>query len=264
MNYGSDNKLIGAVQNIRMERANLLCSDNEVIEDLRVSLMETAYSIEGVKVRESCYTTEGTLSIKRIFGYGAGGELAAVLEYDTSDSLVCRRVFTHSGTNVEEVIYKDKTSNASRVVHTIDANGKQIGLEQFDIASKLSIKAVIAYNNDKIFEISTFARRANGMIAPWGNGGSVVLSETVKDKMVDASPYPNHLLTSRTVFTYDDSGHVIETANFTFDNSLIGKESYAYDFDYNGNWIKKVVSKWLHECNRFEPITALYRTITYF
>ena len=74
-------------------------------------------------------------------------------------------------------------------------------------------------------------------------------------------------LNQRYQITLDEKGNEIEQTSFeTRDVSIRSKRSYKYEFDTNGNWIKrtalKVVSKDGRESN--EPDNVYHRTITYY
>ena len=71
------------------------------------------------------------------------------------------------------------------------------------------------------------------------------------------------LLTSRTAFTRDPAGHLLEVATYTADGVLVSRESHAREYDSHGNWIKETVSKWKSDSSEFEPVLLTYRKIAY-
>ncbi|HET6976950.1 MAG TPA: hypothetical protein VFI24_11540 [Pyrinomonadaceae bacterium] len=74
-------------------------------------------------------------------------------------------------------------------------------------------------------------------------------------------------LNQRFLYTLDDKGNEVEKTEFkASDGSVREKYSYAYEFDAQGNWIKRVVSKWVTKDGKsyFAPQYAEYRTITYY
>lgn len=69
------------------------------------------------------------------------------------------------------------------------------------------------------------------------------------------------------VYTIDDKGNEIEeTAYGGKDNSIRYKYAYAYDFDAQGNWIKRTTSKLVTKDGKSvsEPGSVTYRTISYY
>ena len=74
-------------------------------------------------------------------------------------------------------------------------------------------------------------------------------------------------LNRRLVATVDDKGNKIEETEYqTLDGSIRDKYSFAYEFDSNGNWTKRVASKWVTKDGKssYVPDYIRYRTITYY
>jgi len=65
---------------------------------------------------------------------------------------------------------------------------------------------------------------------------------------------------------YDEKGNEIEETYFNADGAISGRYSYTYEFDKNGNWIKRVESTWVNkgEKSSFELKRVTYRNITYY
>src|SRR5258705_4248767 len=73
-------------------------------------------------------------------------------------------------------------------------------------------------------------------------------------------------LNQRYVSILDDKGNEVEETIFeTRDGSIRSKESYAYEFDSNGNWTKRTSSKLVPQEGKptYVPDSVYYRTITY-
>lgn len=72
--------------------------------------------------------------------------------------------------------------------------------------------------------------------------------------------------TGREMYKYDDKGNISEMTLMGADGSLISKESYKYDYDSLGNWVKMTSSVAVVENGRisFEPTEVTYRTIFYY
>lgn len=79
-------------------------------------------------------------------------------------------------------------------------------------------------------------------------------------------PVAGETLTGREVYKYDERGNISEMTLHGSDGSLISKETYTYEFDLVGNWIKMTASVAVIEGGRlsFEPTEVTYRTITYY
>lgn len=79
-------------------------------------------------------------------------------------------------------------------------------------------------------------------------------------------PVTGSTLTGREVYRYDDKGNISEMTLVNADGSLVSKETYKYDFDAIGNWVKMTTSLAVVENGRvgFEPTEVTYRTIFYY
>lgn len=77
---------------------------------------------------------------------------------------------------------------------------------------------------------------------------------------------PNGSLSRRTVATLDNKGNKVEQTVFERDDSIGSRESFSYEFDSNGNWTKRTLSRIVKKDGREElqPYTVHYRTITYY
>jgi len=72
--------------------------------------------------------------------------------------------------------------------------------------------------------------------------------------------------TGRETYKYDDKGNISEMTLMGTDGSLISKETYKYDYDSLGNWVKMTSSVAVVENGRisFEPTEVTHRTIFYY
>ena len=74
-------------------------------------------------------------------------------------------------------------------------------------------------------------------------------------------------LMQRLVETVDDKGNTIEETEFeTLDGPSKDKYSYTYELDAQGNWTKRVESKWVTKDGKssFVAKYVRYRTLTYY
>jgi len=90
----------------------------------------------------------------------------------------------------------------------------------------------------------------------------------VEGRRIDTVAYPgeNSTLIGKQQYRYDDKGNIIEMVVRGDDGSILGKETYQYEFDELGNWKKMITSVAVYENGQlgFEPMEVTYRTITYF
>jgi len=102
-------------------------------------------------------------------------------------------------------------------------------------------------------------------------GERVLLEATtydMKGNRVDNAYYlaAGGTLTGKEVYKYDERGNIIEMTLHHADGTLLSKETYAYEFDAVGNWVKMTTSVAVIEGGRvtFEPSEVTYRTIAYY
>ncbi|MDQ3806040.1 MAG: hypothetical protein M3416_19690, partial [Acidobacteriota bacterium] len=102
-------------------------------------------------------------------------------------------------------------------------------------------------------------------------GQRVLLEATtydMKGNRVDNAYYlaAGGTLTGKEVYKYDERGNIVEMTLHNADGSLLSKETYAYEFDAVGNWVKMTTSVAVIEAGRvtFEPSEVTYRTIAYY
>jgi TonB family protein len=79
-------------------------------------------------------------------------------------------------------------------------------------------------------------------------------------------PIPGAAITGKEVYKYDDKGNIIEMTLQDEKGTLLSKETYSYEFDQFGNWVKMTTSVAIIENGKlkFEPTEVTYRTISYY
>ncbi|HEU4594801.1 MAG TPA: TonB family protein [Pyrinomonadaceae bacterium] len=102
-------------------------------------------------------------------------------------------------------------------------------------------------------------------------GARVVLETTTYDNKgnkVDNAYFlaAGGSLTGKETYKYDEKGNMVEMTLLNEDGSLLSKESYSYEFDAVGNWVKMTTSVAVIEGGKltFEPSEVTYRTIAYY
>ena len=79
-------------------------------------------------------------------------------------------------------------------------------------------------------------------------------------------PVTGGALTGRETYKYDEKGNISEMTLLNADGSLLSKETYKYEFDSIGNWVKMTTSVAVVENQKivFDPTEITYRTIFYY
>ncbi|HUE80869.1 MAG TPA: tetratricopeptide repeat protein [Pyrinomonadaceae bacterium] len=67
-------------------------------------------------------------------------------------------------------------------------------------------------------------------------------------------------------YKYDEKGNIIEMTLRSNDGTIVSRETYTYEFDKIGNWVKMVSSLVLFEDGKLksEPVEVTYRSIAYY
>src|SRR5689334_19691921 len=76
-------------------------------------------------------------------------------------------------------------------------------------------------------------------------------------------PIAGATLTGKEVYKYDDKGNISEMTLLNPDGTLLSKELYKYEFDFDGNWNKMTTSVAVVDSRgiTFEPSEVTYRSI---
>lgn len=267
MTNDENNDFIGSVRAIRIEKANIVYRDGAYVEHQPVPKQESTFDEDGRKILELNYL-DGTRPTKKNFEYDADGRLIEAVEYDPDGLRICRRVYTYSadGKRVEEVSYRgDDKAESDKFTSVFDDDGRQVSLEVGGGKDKPLVKTYLSYDDKgRIREMITCANKSAGGIVVPAKGGHVALPSTMKIRMKEAAPYDADLLVNKTVFIYDDTGHVTEISSYGYDNTLSSKTRLDREFDSHGNWIKETRSRWNSQTNSYQPVEVTYRAITYY
>lgn len=256
---GKNDKLNGSVKAVRVDKKIIGEEKNE----LSVWSQEIEYDSHGRKQYEISYDGGGITLAENYFEYDVKGELVEARQYKPDGSLNHRKVYVRDGKKVEEIAYLANASvGADKTVHLLDAFGKQIGLQVVNSRRGVTTELIIEYDSEGLVrEITMYADIRHGMII---NGGRpAVVSDDLLRRIKDASPHSNRLPTSRTTFSYNEFGDVVETSIHAYNSFLANKEVYAREYDLRRNWIKETRSLVDLATNALSTVEITYRQITY-
>lgn len=129
--------------------------------------------------------------------------------------------------------------------------------------------------SDSHYSMSYEKKYKNGKLTEeilYRNNGKVITRRIYeyKNKNIEESVYTaDGKLNQKYIYLTDKNGQILERSDFDIiPNKPYGDKrySYNYEFDKQGNWIKKTASKEVTENGKtfFKPLYIYYRTITYF
>lgn len=186
----------------------------------------TTYNKSGNKLRTESYDFKNNLDRIEVYGYLDGSRVSA-------SKFIQREYSLPVGTTR---LFSNKKSDP-RYQHRFE----------FKYDEKKRLTEVTRFlSNGEILERSVYKYEGNQ-----------------KEKVVYSE---NGSLVRRDLYILDDKGNEIENTGFSRDGSVYAKRSYTYEFDSNGNWIKRTSSGNVVSDRRppLEPPSVLLRTITYY
>ncbi len=142
--------------------------------------------------------------------------------------------------------------------YSYDGNGSRLELIRSSVSSS-HVKTEFKYdaNGNRIEEVQT---------ADEGLVDKTVNVYDAKGHCAERRLYNKQGLFARRTYTYAADANPIEEAEYDPKGALVGKQSYSYELDTTGNWIKRITSTQGMSNGKpvTEPADATYRTITYY
>lgn len=151
--------------------------------------------------------------IKSTYKYDGEGN---IIEKNINDSNIVQTYkYDYKGNLLENYLYKPKNKLKLKRIFVYDTNGNQQELSVFTSSGKVKNKITYLYDDN----------------------GNKIEQKNHKPK--------NWLSQERIVkqtYKYDDKGNIIEKAIYKADGSLKDKYIYLYEYDKEGNWVKKATT----------------------
>ena len=207
-------------------------SYGNVIEKFTSIYNENNWLIESRKYT-SRYNTLGNLDYKWIYKYDEKGNQieSSKFNYDGQLDMMEKYKNDSKGKPIETMSYNSDGKLVIKWQAEYDEKGNLVLRNGYDSEGRLFL----------IFKCK-YDRRGN----------LVEMTSVLLDANIDGR------LDRKETFKYDEFGNTIEHNTYSIDGWLISKESYKYDFDKIGNWIRQIIYK------DNKPICVVERTIKYF
>jgi hypothetical protein len=142
--------------------------------------------------------------------------------------------------------------------YSYDASGKRLEfIRNATSSSRVTTEFKYDANGYRIEELQT---GEEGLIA------KVVSVYDAKGLRTERRMYNKQGLFARRTYTYGADGNPTEEAEYDPKGGLVGKQTYSYELDATGNWIKRITSAQGMSNGKpvSEPAEVTYRTITYY
>src|SRR6266852_3732156 len=183
---------------------------------------------------------EGKRTLSETVTFDAKGNLTEEDSYDSDGTVKAKAVYTYAAKDnrAEEVSYKPRWRFFDGPVDSKD-------VYTYDEKGNLTEEA--SYNSDGTLRSKT-----------------IYTYDAKRNLLEEVVYHPDGTVRSKTICTYDAKGNRTEETFYNAD--LQKKETYTYEGDSFGNWIKMTTSTWTTKFDKsyFEPSLVTYRTITYY
>ncbi len=140
--------------------------------------------------------------------------------------------------------------------YSYDASGNRLELIRSSVSSS-HVKTEFKYdaNGNRLEEVQT---------ADEGLVDKTVNVYDAKGRCTERRLFNKQGLFARRTYTYAADANPIEEAEYDPKGALVGKQTYSYELDSTGNWIKRITSTQGMSNGKpvTEPADATYRTIT--
>ena len=194
----------------------------------------------GNVVESNYYDEEGALTFKiktkynngsliELNGYSANDSLLSktINKHDSKGNIIESNTYTPDGRIVKKHIlnYDDNSNQVGEISEQIDDGSKQRTIKKYDITGNIIESKTERYHDAGWFcighEINKYDEKSN----------------KIEENLLDNN---DGTLYSRTLLKYDDKSNVVVKSVYSADGSLRYKNTYKYDYDDKGNWVKKI------------------------
>ena len=194
---------------------------------------------DGKRVEKFHYRIDGVALPKTTYSYDSNGVLLKENYYSAV-----------SGEPYLETIYTyDSQGKLKQEISRNIEDNKVFSRKLYSHDLKRNYTEVVEYNSDSV------VRGKLGF--SWNNQGKV-------SEVIGFSP-KGEILGKGTI-SYDEKGNIAEMVCSPSDGSPERREKYTYDFDGQGNWVKKTLYHWVTEegKSKYKLMNITYRTMVYY
>jgi hypothetical protein len=259
-------RLLGPVRTMRIERTTISNVGGQLKESARSFFFSETFDEEVYLTEQSSYDPEEKQVQKLGWGhsYDDKGRETETLFYDANGRL----------TNTGVTVYDDKERRAETTQINPDGSINHIQAYFYDDKGnkiRVSHRNADGTARNNIFRSYDDRGRVIEEIFYDGKGAvnhrSVLTYDDHGEKVSWTVHKPNgtFVLMFKKSQAYDGKGRVTAVTFYQSDNSVTSKESYSYEDDSHGNWIKRTTSREVFEKNQVRVESEIFfRTLTYF
>lgn len=254
-------EFVGAVRNVRTEIAELSNKSGSPVEGTRLSVSDCSYDESGNLVESVVYKADGTPFKRYKAAYDPGRPRLEESYYEPKGALDVRFIseYDSAARKAETTRYSSKGAVTGKTIYSVDAAGRAVEEVSFGAKGSVVSRIVTVYKD---------ASRISESICYGSNEHVLYAFKTLHDsegRDTDVAYYaPDGRPILKWASKYDDKSNLVEE---TFDAGAgIRQWRYAYEFDSDGNWLKRKTLQLVSKPGgpEFTPVTATYRSITYY
>lgn len=229
--------LAGSVRSVRTETSKMIKQSDGYVEGPREVVETRTYDAKG-RITDENYTTA-----------------------DDTPLYTARYAFDGNGRKKERGVYAPNETLRTKREFKYDDKENLIEWYEYDADGSLRSKNTYAYDNSKnISERITFNAKGS-LVDRW-----TYAYDDNGNKKEETRYFTEGSIDTRYVYTLDEKSNRIETAKYNAKGEAVGKESHTYEFDSNGNWIKRTTIQLIDNAgeSESEPLEITYRKLAYF
>ena len=229
--------LTGSVQSVRIETSKMIKQSGDYVEGPREVVETKTYDAKG-RMTEERYTAADDVPL-----------------------YTARYILDGNGRKKERGVYAPNETLRTKREFKYDTEENLIEWSDYDADGSLRSKNTYAYNDGKrVSERATFNGKGS-MVDRW-----TYAYDENGNKKEETRYYADGSIDTRYVYTLDEKGNRVETSKYNAKDEAVGKESHAYEFDSNGNWIKRTTTRLIDGAGKTgdEPVEITYRKIAYY
>lgn len=200
------------------------------------------YNRNGDWIEYRSFTSEGNKSWSELPRFDKKGNMTLRNDYSYTnyDSTLVRRYesrFDRKGNLIESIRYNGKDSITHKYFNKYDSKGNLIESFTYNSTDSLLRKTISIYDeNNNLMDVNSFIAPKKHSITKFKYNNNSKQSE----KHIYNS---DNLLETKTLYEYNNMGHWKEVRIYNSNDELIENNSFDYEYDEKGNWVKKIEFK---------------------
>jgi antitoxin component YwqK of YwqJK toxin-antitoxin module len=249
-------KVFGPVRSIRVEKADIVKRNGELVEGPRVLLQTATYNTDGTRVELSSYQPDGSVAVRTVERYDTDGRRLEKTTVDSRGEVANRMTWSYDDGKrlIGFTIYRPDGSVAGKTTYTYDGNLRFQHTENYDrnglIISK--VNATLDMNTHRTESIAQ---------TPEGNAQRTSsFTDTANGQTYEATL--NGAPADKIVSTRVGTG--AQVTQYSPDEAITSRGHNQNEFDSHGNSIKTI---WFAEqvgTDVSRPVSIYYRTFEYY